>query len=233
MDIKTLSIIVIGFALLTGCATANPAPPTPTQPAPATSTFISTETPAPLGSTPEAFTAIPALTFTPPPVASNICADAQVTTLIESLKTSMLTSNGELLGSLVSPTNGMEVRYVRNGNPITYTAEQAKFLFETTFEANWGAQPGSGEDKIGSFHDVIVPELVKIFNQPYALYCNELKHGGATYNPVFPYEDDFYSVHFAGSDQYGFLDWNTWAVGISYENNKPYIYALIQYFWEP
>ncbi len=232
MKIKNLSIIVIGFVLLTGCATASPAPPTPTQPAPATSTFIATETPALPTSTPEAFTAIPTLTFTPPPVASNICTDSQVVALIDSLKSAMLTSNGELLGSLVSP-NGMEVRYIRYGDPITYTAEQAKFLFETTFEANWGAEPGSGQDKVGSFHDVIVPELVKIFNQSYALYCNELKHGGATYELEWPYDGDFYSIYFPGTETNGNLDWHTWAIGIEYVNNKPFIYAMMQFFWEP
>ena len=75
----------------------------------------------------------------------------------------------------------MDVANFRDGNVINYTPEQAKFLFETTFEVNWGTEPGSGAEKIGSFHDVIVPELVKAFNQPYTLHCNELKHGGATY----------------------------------------------------
>lgn len=239
MNIKTLSLI-IGFVLLTGCAPANPAPPTPTEPfdqtqdkpAPATSTFIATETLSPLTSTPDAFTPIPTLTFTPPPVASNICSDPQVVALIDSLKSAMLTSNGETLSSLVSP-NGMEVRYIRYGNPITYTQEQAKFLFETTFEANWGAEPGSGEDKIGSFHDVIVPELIEVFNQPYTLHCNELKHGGATYELEWDYSGDFYSIYFPGTETNGNLDWHTWVVGIEYVNNKPYIYAMMQFFWEP
>jgi hypothetical protein len=155
-----------------------------------------------------------------------------VVALIDSLKSAMLTSNGETLSSLVSP-NGMEVRYVRYGNPITYTAEQAKFLFETTFEANWGAEPGSGEDKIGSFHDVIVPELVEVFNQPYTLHCNELKHGGATYELEWDYSGDFYSVYFPGTEEYGNLDWHTWAVGVEYVEGKPYIYAMMQFFWEP
>ena len=145
----------------------------------------------------------------------------------------MLTSNGEILSSLVSPVRGMEVRYVRNGNAITYTQEQAKFLFETTFEANWGPEPGSGIDKVGPFHDVIVPKLVEIFNQPYTLHCNELKHGGATYELEWPYQGGFYAVYFPGTDQYGLLDWHTWVVGVAYENDEPFIYALMQFFWEP
>ncbi|HLA06349.1 MAG TPA: hypothetical protein VJ022_02820, partial [Anaerolineales bacterium] len=72
----------------------------------------------------------------------------------------MLKSNGVLLSSLVHPSRGMDVRYFRDGNVINYTPEQAKFLFETTFEADWGNAPGSGLPKKGAFHDVIVPELV-------------------------------------------------------------------------
>jgi len=145
---------------------------------------------------------------------------------------SVLNADGALLSSLVS-SNGMEVRWVRYGNPITYTREQAQFLYETTYEANWGAEPGSGQEKKGSFHDVIVPDLTKVFNQPYTLQCNDIRHGGASYDISWPYKKDFYSVYFPGTQPNGNLDWDTWAVGIEYNNGKPYIYALIQFFWEP
>jgi hypothetical protein len=225
-----------GFIVLTGCTLPVATPQAPTEtatvpPAPsATSTLISTAIPT---FTPIAFTAIPTNTSTLTPAASSFCTDPQVTALINSLKSSMLTSNGELLGSLVHPSRGMDVRYFRDGRVVNYTADRAKFLYETDFVVNWGAEPGSGLDKEGSFHDVIVPDLVEVFNQPYSLHCNELKHGGATYELEFPYDGNFYSVFFAGTDEFGFLDWHTWAIGIDYLNNKPYIYALMQYFWEP
>lgn len=124
----------------------------------------------------------------------------------------MLTANGELLSSLVDP-NGMEVRYYRNGRIITYTPAQAKFLFETTYQVDWGADPASGIEKKGSFHDVIVPEMVKIFNQSYTLHCNEIKHGGASYDVTWLYNKDFYSIYYAGTEANGHLDWHTWVLG--------------------
>ena len=127
----------------------------------------------------------------------------------------------------------MDVAYFRDGTVITYRQEHAKFLFETTFEVDWGTEPGSGALKRGPFHDVIVPELVSIFNQPYTLHCNELKHGGATYELTWPYQAEFYSIHFPGTQANGNLDWHTWAMGIEYVSGKPYVYALIQFFWEP
>ena len=239
MNTRLIMMAFVGFALLTACASPSPATPTlaqlPTLTPPQTSgTLIPTVTPDLSLPTSIASTAIPTLTLSvPSPVASDICTDPQVTALIDSLKTAMLNSDGPLLSSLVSPQRGLDVANFRDGTVINYRPDQAKFLFETTFEVNWGPAPGSGEDKIGSFHEVIVPELVKAFNQPYTLHCNELKHGGATYEVSWPYEGDFYSVYFPGTEANGFMDWHTWAVGVEYVNNKPYLYALIPYFWEP
>ena len=200
---------MICLVLMSACAPGTPAA-TPTLALPSTatlttltaSTIIATTTPALLTSTPDGVGVTPesTLTSTPPPVAVDVCADPQVTTLIDSLKTAILSADGPLLSSLVSPTRGLDAANFRDGNVINYTPEQAKFLFETTFEVNWGPAPGSGEDKVGSFHDVIVPEMVKAFNQPYTLHCNELKHGGATYEVSWPYQGDFYSVHFPGTE---------------------------------
>lgn len=243
MKIKLiLSGLFMGSVLLTACTSPSPATPTLAQLATATllaqatGTFTITETPA--ASTPTTgsggITAVPTQSLSiSSPVASDICADPQVTELIDSLKAAMLNSDGPLLSSLVSPQRGLDVANSRDGTVINYRPDQAKFLFETTFEVNWGPAPGSGEDKIGSFHDVIVPELVKAFNQPYTLHCNELKHGGATYQVSWPYEGDFYSIYFPGTEPNGFMDWHTWAAGVEYANNKPYLYALIPYFWEP
>lgn len=243
MNIKLImQALLMGLTLLTACASPSPATPTLAQPANVTSspqvtgTIVTTETPALSTPTPGsgAPTAIPTLTLSvASPVASDICADPQVTALIDSLKTAILNSDGPLLSSLVSPQRGLDAARFRDGTVINYRPDQAKFLFETTFEVNWGPAPGSGIDEVGSFHDVVVPELVRVFNQPYTLHCNELKHGGATYEASWPYEGDFYSVHFPGTETNGFMDWHTWAVGIEYVNNKPYLYALIPYFWEP
>lgn len=235
MNTKTLSILLIGFALLAGCGSpAAPATPTQSQFIILTPTlFLPNETSAAQTLTPGDLTAVPNLTSTPDPNLPNICTDPQMTALIDSLKSAVLTSDGTLLSSLVSPERGMDVSYFRNSTVINYRPEHAKFLFETTFEVNWGTEPGSGAEKIGSFHAVVVPELVKAFNQPYTLHCNELKHGGATYELEWPYEGDFYSVYFPGTETNGFLDWHTWAVGVEYVNNKPQIYALVPFFWEP
>jgi hypothetical protein len=210
MNTKMLSAFLIGFILLATVVTACAAPAAQ---APATPTFL----------------ALP--TSTPNP--ATVCGDPQVTAMIDSFKKAILTSDGMLLSSLVSPSRGMDVAFFRDGTVITYKPEHAKFLFETTFEVDWGAEPGSGAMKRGSFHDVVVPELARIFNQPYTLHCNELKHGGATYELAWPYQSEYYSIHFPGTQANGNLDWQTWVMGVEYVSGKPYVYALIQFFWEP
>ena len=234
MNLKLLLIVLCGGVLLAACASPTPPPQTPTPLIFPTATFPPTNTPAlttPLptliGSTPGATAPVT------PPGTGDICTDPQVTALIDSLKSAVTTQNGQTLSSVVSPSSGMDVAYYHSGNVITYDQEQARFLFETTYEANWGADPASGIEKIGPFHEVVVPALAKIFSQPYTLHCNEIKHGGASYPVNFPYEKGYYSIYFPGTDANGNMDWQTWIAGIEYVQGKPYIYALMQYFWEP
>ena len=237
MNIKMLLAWFMGLILLTAVLTACGSPAAP---AAATPTLISLPTSTLFIGTPPSLTLTPGA-LTPgtggtagvPQNPATICNDPQATAMIDSFKKAILNSDGPLLSSLVSPARGMDVAYFRDGTVITYQPEHAKFLFETTFEVDWGAEPGSGEMKRGSFHNVIVPELVHIFNQPYTLHCNELKHGGATYEMEWPYQGEFYSIHFPGTQANGNLDWETWVMGIEYVSGKPYVYALIHYFWEP
>jgi hypothetical protein len=236
MNTRMVPAFLMGLILLAAALTACAAPATQ---ALATPTFIalptstlSLGTPAPV--TPGASSPAPGLTGSAPANPSTICDDPQVLALIDSFKKAIVNSDGQLLSSLVSPSRGMDVAYFRDGTVITYRPEQAKFLFETTFQVDWGTEPGSGALKRGSFHEVVVPELVKIFNQPYTLHCNELKHGGATYELQWPYDNsEFYSIYFPGTEANGNMDWHTWVMGIEYANGKPYVYALMQFFWEP
>ena len=239
MKIKLVSILLSGFILLavlvTACSSSNDSSPTPTSAGVPPSTFFpavtaSSQIPLPAS---DGMTPIATVLVTQAPGSTNLCTDPQATALIDSLKTAVTTGDGPLLSSLVSPASGMEVSYYHSGTAIKYDQNQAKFLFETTYPANWGVDPASGAEKVGPFHEVVVPALVKIFGQPYDLYCNELKYGGASYPVDFPYNKDFYSIYFPGTEANGFMDWQTWVAGIEYVNGKPYLYALMQFYWEP
>jgi len=126
------------------------------------------------------------------------------------------------------------VMFYRNGKVINYDVEQAKFVFKTALQADWGLSYGSGQPTLGSFQDIVLPALKIVFTPNAQIVCNQLKVGGATYVPEWPYPYlDYYSVHFAGTDQFGSLDWQTWAIGMDAVDGKPYIAALVHYVWEP
>ncbi len=225
---KWITILGVGLFLLTGCNLPRATPiPTPTQPAPPTATF------APPTATPAALPTEAAI-VTPTLAPFDTCADNQTTTLLNSFKTALQTSNGALLSSLVSPVHGMDVRYYRDGRVVNYDQSHAKYLFGTNYEVNWGRAPGSGKSTRGSFHQIILPALLNVFNQNYTVACNQILTGGVTYRASWPYNGiNFYSVYYPGTQLNGNMDWHTWVVGIDYVGGQPYLYALIQFQWEP
>jgi hypothetical protein len=165
---------------------------------------------------------------------ADFCADPQARILINNFKAALQASNATLFAPLVSPLHGMDARLYRNGRVVNYDAQHAQFLFDSTYVVDWGAAPGSGLETKSSFHQVILPALLKVFNKDTTLDCDQVQIGGATYKAAWPYTGvNFYSVYFPGTPGNGNLDWRTWLVGIEYVNGKPYLYAILQFFWEP
>jgi len=164
---------------------------------------------------------------------ADFCADPQPQGLINNFKSALQTSNGSLLASLVSPLHGMDARLYRNERVVNYDQQEAQLLFDSTDKIDWGAAPSGLETK-GSFNDVIVPALLKVFNKDYTLDCDKVQVGGAAYKATWPYAGiNFYSVYFAGTPNNNNLDWRTWLIGMEYVKGQPYLYAIMQFFWEP
>jgi Bacterial SH3 domain len=164
------------------------------------------------------------------------CADGRVTTLLQNLKTAVNTTDGELFKSLISPAHGLDVVYVRGGTVANYSPEEAGWVFQSTYEVNWGAGAGSGEPVKGTFPGIVLPALQDVFKNE-TLTCDEIKHGGATYEVEWPSEYsniNFYSLYNPGLDpSSNGLDWRTWLAGIEYTDGQPYLFALLNYQWEP
>ena len=228
-----LFLTVLILLTLASCSVPVDVPPSPTALRPAT--------PQPTLTAAVGFTPIPKLTqvATPlptsvPGVVTSFCDDPRARDLITSFGKAVANKDGALLAALVSPTTGMDVRFYRDSNVVNYDVEHAAVVFETTFQADWGLSYGSGESTFGSFQELILPSLKTVFTPAAVLECNQLKQGGATYVPVWPYEDmNYYSVHFPGTDQYGGLDWETWAVGMDLSTDTPMLAAFVHYVWEP
>ena len=167
---------------------------------------------------------------------STFCADSRVTVLLNSLKTALLNSNGELLSTLVSPAHGLDLRLWRYGTVANYSPEEAQWVFQSDYVVSWGPAPGSGEETSGTFTAQPLPKLKEVFSANYSLHCNDTLDL-ATFSLVpWPPEYsniNFYTIYKPGTDQYGGLDWRTWTVGIEYVQGRPTLFSLIHYQWEP
>ena len=167
--------------------------------------------------------------------ANTFCGDVQATALLEAFKNAVLNKNGEQLAGLVSPRHGLTVQYLRGGNSATYTPDKALWLFTSTYQMDWGANPASGQEVKANFHEEVLPKLVDVLGSTYTPACNNVLIGGATYKYQWPFEYgniNYYALYHpatAGNDQ----TWRTWLVGIEYVSGKPYLFSLVHLYWEP
>lgn len=166
---------------------------------------------------------------------ATFCADGRVNTLLTNFGNALKTSAGETLASLVSPAHGMTVHLWRYGIPHTFKQSDARWVFDSTFEHNWGAAPASGMDTIGSFHVAVLPNLQEVFNASYSLTCDSL--GTATQFSLNPwpveYADvNYYTVYKPGTPGID-LDFRYLLVGVEYVQGQPYIFSVIHFTWEP
>ena len=163
------------------------------------------------------------------------CADTRVNDLLARLGQVLSSGDGPGLSALVSPAHGLAVTYFHTGTTLTYTPEQASWLFESTYAADWGTHPASGEQVRGSFHEEVLPKLREVFENEHTLTCNDPARGPNNYPFQWPpaYRSiNFYAV-FKPSSADAELDWRTWLVGIEYVDGKPYLFSFIHLFWEP
>jgi hypothetical protein len=205
-------------------------PPTPLV---GTTVAPATETPPIQGSSPTPLTEDQPPTSTPQ-ASLPFCEDPRPLKLLDEFKDAIRSANGEDLAATVSPQHGMDARLLRDGRVVNYDRAHAAALFDSTYVVDWGTAPGSGLPVTGSFKQVVLPDLVAVFSTQHVQQCNQLVVGGTTYTPRWPYDGmDFYSLHYAGSAEYGKMDWHTWVIGIHTVEDLPYVYAIMQFKWEP
>jgi hypothetical protein len=163
------------------------------------------------------------------------CADARVITLLGNFRDALKTSNGETLSSLVSPLHGMAVRLWRNGNAVLFYPNDARWIFVSTYEHNWGAAPGSGLDTIGAIHMVVLPKWMDVFNSSYSISCDVPLTGGASYDTAWPaiYANVNYYALYKPGPAGNELSWRTLLIGVEYVQGQPYIFSVTQMDWEP
>ena len=160
------------------------------------------------------------------------CADTRIPPLIEQLKQAVTSSNGILLGSLVSPKHGLNMNYWASSTTVNYTSMTAQTVFTDPQVINWGSGGGSGINDTGTFALIVQPQMVDVLNSTYQLNCDEIIYG-RSYTNVMQYANTnihFYSVV---KPPTVVLDWKVWLIRIEYVNGQPYLFGTVHYVWEP
>ncbi|MBN1303032.1 MAG: hypothetical protein JXA13_01250 [Anaerolineales bacterium] len=215
--------------LLTGCT--RPVAPV-TQPVSTRPTPILLPTTASLPALPPTAEPLPTATV----ISDPFCADQTLPVVLMEFASALEARNGELLAKLVSAEHGLDVYYWRHGRMVNYDREHAEWLFHSTYQVNWGPEPGSGLDTIGSFQEIILPALLEVFDGPYELLCKEPGLAASYASRPWPEEYasvGYYTVYLPGTEEYGGLDWQAWLVGIDFVEGQPGLYALVHFEWEP
>jgi hypothetical protein len=232
-------VLVLAPLLLFACTLSlfRPVVSTPATSTPSVKPGVSPTAPPSPNPTGEAPTAvIPTAGIVPSSAAngSGFCSSEAPRTVISKFRSAIMNADGELLASLVSPTHGMDARLFRDGRVVNYDAAHAAALFQSTFSLNWGNAPGSGLPAVGSFEQLIVPDLLDVLEREYDLGCNQILVGGTTYTALWPYPGiDFYSLYFPGTEAFGQMDWHTWLLGMQDAGGTPRLVAIMQFKWEP
>jgi len=160
---------------------------------------------------------------------------AQTAALIERFSQAILSADGQALAALVSPVHGVNVWLWRSGRPINFDQAHARWVFNSTYQHEWGAHPASGLQTRGSFQEVVLHNLRDALANPHEVRCNERSVPGLAESSTWPqaYKNiNLYKIYKPGTPGTE-LDWRIWLVGVEWVENQPYLFALIHFQWEP
>lgn len=163
------------------------------------------------------------------------CASSGGSNLIANLDAALTNNDGVQLSSLVSPAHGMTVSLWRYGRRVIFMPNDARWVFHSTYEHNWGEAPASGLETIGSFHVSVLPYLQDVFVSSYTLTCNSLGSApqyGVEPWPVLYTNVNYYTVLKPGTPGID-LDFRYFLVGVEFVQGQPFVFALIHFAWEP
>ncbi len=160
------------------------------------------------------------------------CADPRILPLIEQLKQSTTLSNGAQFSSLVSPKHGLNMNYWQYSATINYTTATAQTIFTDPQIIDWGSGGASGISDIGTFAQIVQPQLVDVLNSTYQLNCDDPSYASMYSNP-WPYTNIHYYAVVKPPTPDVVFDWKVWLVGFEYVNGQPYLFGTIHFVWEP
>jgi hypothetical protein len=166
------------------------------------------------------------------------CLDSRMDSFINQFAAAIKERDGVKFMKLISPLHGLTVQHEWWNPEVRFPAgEKLAGIFTDSSSYDWGMQGGSGLPIQGSFYEVIVPLLDEVLAQ-YSSHCNTLEQGvaasgsgGFTEWP-FEYANFNYYTLYHPASATDALDWRTWALGLEFLGDQPYLVVLVHYHWE-
>ena len=166
---------------------------------------------------------------------TTFCEDAAVTKLLADLETAVINQDGNLLAQLIHPERGLRIHHAWWNPEVRINQTNARQIFTSAAEYDWGVQDGSGFPIVGSFKTEIVPLLQEDLILATESGCDEIVHGGTAGFVRLPDGYDavhYYSLHRPGTDEFAGMNWGTWVVGIEKWQGTYYVSFLVHFQWE-
>ena len=163
---------------------------------------------------------------------SDFCQDTRVNSLLDDFNRALIDEDGELLASLVNPERGLTLRHDWWNPEILISPDKVHSLYSDLSEVDWGVLSGSQFPIHGSFRQIIVPQLEDVFASSMEIACNQMIAGVTSQPTIWPEcfsNMNFYAFYRPSPEGGNQFDWRTWAIGIEYVNNQPYLSVVIQY----
>jgi hypothetical protein len=164
--------------------------------------------------------------------ADRFCADPAVTTRISILRQALLQRDGPGLAGVVNPKRGLAIRHDWWNLEVILPAESVPGVFDASLPDEWGLQSASQSPILGTFRDVILPQLDEVWSGAIREACDQLIIGETGRPAQWPAEYatlNFYSFHLPAGPTETVFGWRTWATAFEYLQGAPYLAALIQY----
>jgi len=159
------------------------------------------------------------------------CQDPRPIDLANRFILALQGESGHELAQLASPKRGLIIRHDWWNPEVITELGSLPLLFQDSSELDWGISRDSGIPIIGSFAQVILPQLLDVFPVAPSYSCNRIATGNTAEEVAWPAEYtnlNFISFHRAAPSPSS-LNWRTWALGIEYVGGAPYLAVLVQY----
>ncbi|OGO14780.1 MAG: hypothetical protein A2Z14_04030 [Chloroflexi bacterium RBG_16_48_8] len=160
------------------------------------------------------------------------CEDSRVHDLLDDFRQALLSPEDLTLMEFISPNRGLSIRLNWYGPDVTFSVDKVDSIFTDVSEFDWGTMADSGLQVMGSFEKIIQPKLEDVFSGASEVLCNELNWGSTAGEVLWPDEIEninFYAFYRPAEENGNEFSWRTWAVGIEYVNDQPFIAILVHY----